>query len=97
MEKIFKRMGLMAKKAFPDATEVEHLLKLKDEVEEVIAAPKDLTEYADCILCLFGAASKAGFEYYQLEEAVRNKLFICENRKWNKKENGTYQHVAPSK
>lgn len=93
MDLIYERMGSFVYKRFSDANEIDHLEKLKQEAQEAKESPKDIIEYADCLLCLFGAANKAGFTYNQLLEATRDKLFICENREWKKKPDGTYQHI----
>lgn len=93
MDLIYERMGSFAAKTFSEASAVDHLEKLKQEAQEAKENPKDITEYADCLLCLFGAANKAGFTYNELLEATRDKLFIVENRQWEKKPDGTYQHI----
>ncbi len=93
MESIYDKMGSFAARKFADATAIDHLEKLRQEAQEAKEAPEDITEYADCLLCLFGAATKRGFTYQQLLKATADKLFIVENRVWKKKEDGTYQHV----
>jgi hypothetical protein len=93
MKLIYNEMGQFAEKTFPDATPIEHLKKLQQEVNESIQAPTDITEYADCLLALFGAAYRAGFTYAELVVATANKLIVCQNRKWERKPDGTYQHI----
>lgn len=93
LELIYDRMGSFAAKTFYDATAVDHLEKLKQEAQEAKDKPNDIEEYADCLLCLFGAATKAKFTFNELLEATINKLFIVENREWKKKPDGTYQHI----
>lgn len=89
---LFDLMGQFAVKTFPDAGSVEHLKKLKIEADEAIQDPKDIIEYSDCLLALFGAAYKAGFTYDQLIESSKSKFEIVKTRKWEKLSDGTYQH-----
>ena len=89
---LFDAMGKFAVEKFPDAGSIEHLKKLKHEADEAIAEPQDLTEYADILLALFGAAYKAGFTYEQLLEASEGKFDIIQKRNWAKLPDGTYQH-----
>lgn len=89
---LFQSMGEFAYKAFPDATSIEHLKKLKIEADEAIEEPKNIFEYSDCLLALFGAAHKAGFSYDQLLEASQSKFEIVKTRNWEKLSDGTYQH-----
>ena len=90
---LYSEMGEFTKAAFSDAGSVEHLLKLKNEADEAIAAPHDSIEYADCLLCLFGAAYKAGIAYERLLSIARAKLEILKTCKWEKMPDGTYQHI----
>lgn len=89
---LFDQMGIFAKERFPNAGSIEHLLKLKQEADEAIKSPKDITEYADCLLALFGAAHKAGFTFKQLLFASNQKFKVVKQRKWERLEDGTYQH-----
>ena len=89
---LFNRMGKFAVSTFPDATPVEHLLKLQKEAVEAQNEPTDAYEYADCLLALFGAAYKAGLSYADLLAVAEEKLTICESRKWVRQADGTYQH-----
>lgn len=90
---LYTEMGEFARATFPDAGSVEHLLKLKKETDEAISAPHDSIEYADCLLCLFGAAHKAGFTYERLLSVAKAKLGVLKEREWEKKPDGTYQHI----
>ena len=89
---LFSKMGKFVDTTFPEATAVEHLRKLKQESQEAIEAPRDITEYADCSLALDGATHKAGFTYEDLQEAKKQKLEILKNRRWERQADGTYQH-----
>lgn len=58
---------------------LRHLLK---EVVEALAAPRDISEYADCFLLVLDAADRAGFTLGDLLDAANSKLAINEQRKW---------------
>jgi len=90
---LYTEMGRFSWITFPDATSVEHLKKLKQETDETINSPDDISEYADCLLTLFGAAYRQGFTYGELMNATRKKLEIVKKRKWKKMSDGTYQHI----
>lgn len=73
------------------------LRHLKEEVEEVLAAPDDLLEYVDCIFLLFDAARRAGFSYEELLQGCYRKLEINKARKWGPKtRDGAVKHVENS-
>lgn len=94
---LFESMGAFAKEKFPDASSVEHLLKLHQEVDEAISSPSDITEYADCLLALFGAVHKAGYSFSDLLQAGFNKFDIVKSRVWERLSDGTYQHKSTKK
>lgn len=58
---------------------LKHLAK---EINEVLAKPDDLEEYADLLFLVFDATRRAGFTYKLLVEAARDKLEINKKRKW---------------
>lgn len=92
-KQVYEEMGQFAAKAFPDASSYEHLLKLEQEAVEAQVDAGNIEEYADCLLCLFGAAHKAGFSFEDLLKSAKNKLERCQSRKWKKMPDGTYQHI----
>lgn len=94
LDLIYSEFGEWTKKTFPDAHSVEHLIKLKEEADEAIAKPSDITEYADCLGAIFGAAYKSGFSFDDLKTAFIKKFEINKSRKWLKSKNGTYQHIS---
>lgn len=87
-------------KTFPEATALSSLQKLKDEADEV---EKELIhghsgeelqeEYADCLMCLFDSAGRAGITPEQLLRAFALKHEKNKSRKWIKNENNSYSHV----
>lgn len=58
------------------------LSHLKKEVDEVLADPYDIIEYADCIFLVFDACRRAGFRFEDLRQAVNDKFKINLARKW---------------
>lgn len=58
---------------------LKHLAK---EAGEAQANPKDLTEYADCLLLILDASRRAGFTPMQLVVAGQDKLQVNKTRKW---------------
>lgn len=56
---------------------------LQREVEELLAAPDDREEYADCLLLIFDAARRAGMASGDLVIEAHAKLAKNRTRKWN--------------
>lgn len=52
------------------------------EVQEAIAAQDDVTEYADCLMLIWDAARRAGFDRRALLDAVERKLAVNKTRRW---------------
>jgi len=92
MKAVYKRIAKLVDKVFPHAGAVEHLLKLKEETEEAIAEPDDVSEYADCFIALVGAAHKAGISFELFTLAIERKMEINESREWEEQADGTYKH-----
>ncbi len=88
-------------KNFPEATAKSSLLKLLDEIGEVgkeldmpNATLYPLTEeYADCLMCLFDSAGRAGVTPEDIFKAFEVKLEKNKKRKWQKNPDNTYSHV----
>lgn len=67
---------------------------LSKEVQEVLANPKDIEEYADCLLLIFDACRRAGFQYDELRKTVITKHEINKGRIWGKQNSqGFSEHV----
>jgi phage gp29-like protein len=92
-DEIFDAMGEFVVRVFPDATPADHMRKLSDESLESAECTDDIMEFADCLLCIYGAAFKSGFSYTDLHAAAMRKLIINRARKWRKLPDGTYQHI----
>jgi len=93
MEIVYNGMYEFSIDVFHDSSGVDHLKKLKIEADEAIDQPDDIIEYADCLLALFAASSKAGFTFEELLQASEEKLEVVKTRKWKKGDNGLYQHI----
>jgi len=73
------------------AAPLHHLAK---EVQELIAAPVDRMEYADCLTLLLDAYRMAGGSTDELVEACYEKLEINRRRKWGTPDkNGVVEHI----
>jgi hypothetical protein len=85
---------------FPEATAISSLNKLRGEIDEV---ERDLRmgfiddgareEYADCLMCLFDSAGRAGISPDEIFKAFEKKLAKNKARKWVKNPDNTYSHV----
>ncbi len=71
------------------------LKHLRQEVDEVLAKPYDLEEYADLVHLVFDPARQAGFSFDQLVAACHSKLQKNKRRKWAKPVSGEpCQHIS---
>lgn len=74
-----------------------HLIKLRQEADELFDAHTRAElrdELADVVIV---ACAAAGFADIDLSEAVMEKMRINKARKWERRINGTYQHVRETK
>lgn len=80
---------------FGTDTPIHGLTKLITEAQEAKESPNDMTEYADCLMCLFYAFSCAFPDktMNDLIEAANKKLEKNKNRTWVKQPDGTWQHT----
>lgn len=68
-----------------------HLVK---ELGELLDAPRDRMEYADCLMLLLDAYRKAGGTADDLVQACFQKLEINKQREWGEPdENGVVEHI----
>jgi hypothetical protein len=58
------------------------LRHLKKECDEAIAAPDDITEYADLMILTIDAAWRAGFSLGELRRATLYKLEVIKKREY---------------
>ena len=69
------------------------LVHLKDEIQELLDAPDDKMEWADCTLLLLDAAWRKGYSLEDLIEFSIKKLEINKKRKWKKNDKGYFKHI----
>lgn len=70
------------------------LRHIQEEIEELLAAPYDLMEYADVMHMLLDCSRRAGFDADMLLDATRRKLEINKKRKWGKpNDQGYSKHI----
>jgi len=83
-----------ATNTFPHGDTQGHLNHLLTEVQELKEDPKDILEYADCMIILLHVARTNGITVDMLADAVKIKLGINRKRKWTPPdENGAQRHV----
>lgn len=92
-EQLFYEMADYASVNFKDSNALDHLRKLKKEADEAIADPLNKEEYADCLLSLFSAFYKAGYDFNDLMDACFAKMEKLKTRNWRKGPDGLYQHI----
>lgn len=93
-----------ALKTFPKATAQSSLNKLEEEIKEVRKELELLgvnngdlhEEYADCLMCLFDSAGRAGITPQEIFYAFKLKLEKNKNRDWKVNVDNTYSHVKPT-
>jgi len=69
------------------------LNKLREELEELLKNPDDNLEWADCLICFLDAAWRKGYSFEDLLDFAIQKLDINKKRKWQKRNDGIYQHI----
>lgn len=70
------------------------LTKLKQEVDEILAAPDDRLEWADALMLLLDAARRQGMMPSDLLVACREKQAINFSRAWEKGPDGLWRHCG---
>jgi hypothetical protein len=71
------------------------LMHLKKEVDEAIADPDKIEEYADILILTLAAVDRAGFDLFDLLHAAEKKHAINKQRTWGTPdEHGVVQHVG---
>ena len=78
-----------ADSVFPDRKPESALLKLFEEVGELVRDPANPGEYADICIMVFDLANMHGID---LAAAIRQKIEVNRNRVWRKTQTGTLQH-----
>ena len=78
-----------ADSVFPDREPASALLKLFEEVGELVRNPDSPGEYADICIMLFDLAD---MHKVDLSKAIVEKMQINKDRNWTVTKNGTMQH-----
>lgn len=68
-------------------------LKMAGEAAEAAAAPEDIVEVADTLICMVAHCLNQGWQLSDLADAVHSKMARNRARIWERTENGTWQHV----
>jgi hypothetical protein len=94
LQKLQVAIGQWSEVTFDDASPLPKIRHLKHEVDELLAAPYDRFEYADCLILLLDASRKAGISANALVEAAFEKMEINKQRAWGADEEGISHHLA---
>lgn len=90
---LLREVGEWAQKTFPDESVKGKLLHLREEVDELLEAPGDEGEWADCFLLLFDAARKQGLAFNDVANMILRKYKKNRARKRKAEPDGVYHHV----
>lgn len=83
-----------ANTVFPERTVKDILLKLNEEIGEVIKRPTDPMEYADIMILLLDFAAHNDISGTTILKAIDEKMEINRQRKWAiDRRTGIMQHV----
>ena len=91
IEQLTNRITAWADRVFPQRTQQSALLKMYEEIGELVKNPKNPDEYADICIMLFDLARMNGVNVAQ---AIEHKMFVNEHRTWRETETGTMQHLS---
>lgn len=91
IEQLTVRIIAWADRVFPQRTQQSALLKMYEEIGELVKNPKSPDEYADICIMLFDLANMNGVNVAQ---AIEHKMFVNEHRAWRETETGTMQHLS---
>lgn len=94
-DKVFEAIAQLNEIQFPEAGVDDFCNKAIEELDEVQNAPKSkrLGEFADAMICVMAGAAKDGWTYQQLWLAIATKTAVNQVRKFERKTDGTYQHI----
>ncbi len=83
-----------ADRVFPDREPKDILLKLNEEIGELIKKPSDPLEYADIMILLLDFANFNNIDALVLSAAITEKMEINKSRKWAvDRRTGIMQHL----
>ena len=92
-KELYEKIGNISKELYPKSNSIHHMVKLKEEINEVIENPTDIVEYVDCFICLISAVHNSDISLSDIVEKINEKLEINKKRKWKLMEDGTYKHI----
>lgn len=91
IEELQSEIASWADRQFPDRDIRELLLKLVQEIGELIGSDfLDDLEYADIVILVLDMAYLAKVD---VGDAVKRKMVINRERRWKLNQNGTHQHI----
>lgn len=79
-----------ADEAFPDRPMQSALLKLYEEIGEMVRDIRNPSEHADVYILMLDISKMAGVD---VEDAILRKLSVNRSRTWKRTNNGTMQHL----
>jgi hypothetical protein len=85
LDNLFCKISVWSQKTFGvDCVRgpVGPLKHLEKEAREAIENPKDIKEYADCLILICDASRRAGFSILDVVLAAQNKMEENVKRKW---------------
>jgi hypothetical protein len=91
IQQLTDRIVGWADRTFPQRTQQSALLKMYEEIGELVKDPKKPDEYADICIMLFDLASMNGVN---IAQAIEHKMYVNEHRTWRETETGTMQHLS---
>jgi NTP pyrophosphatase (non-canonical NTP hydrolase) len=91
IKELTNEIVVWADEVFPDRDETSALLKLFEEVGELVRDPSQPGEYADICIMIFDLAHMHDID---LSAAIREKIEINKRRSWTKTATGTLQHTG---
>lgn len=89
-------IGVFTDKTFGQSTFLSKMTHLKEEIQELLDAPEDESEWADCLILFLDAARCTNMDMDRLYNAVQSKMVINKARKWGApNEDGIVHHIEP--
>lgn len=93
-QRLQDRVAAFQQDRFPAQPLEGKLAHLVREAKELHDNPSDLSEWADVVILIFGAAAQAGLDTVELGNAALAKLTICESRQWGPADSeGVHHHL----
>jgi hypothetical protein len=90
MDNLALEVQTQADRLFPKRTDVSMFLKMYSELGELIDSDGSHDEYADIMIMLLDYGSR---KMIPIEQVIRHKMEINEQRKWTQSNLGVMRHV----